>query len=47
MVEDHQSSDKLEDSLEKKIGTFGKSGHFRTKKNDTSSGQIKILRPLL
>ena len=29
------------------IGTFGKSGHFRTKKNGTSSGQIKILRPLL
>ena len=24
-----------------------KSAHFRTKKNGTSSGQIKILRPLL
>ena len=33
--------------LVSKIGTFGKSGHFRTKKNGTSSGQIKILRPLL
>ena len=27
--------------------TFAKSAHFRTKKNGTSSGQIKILRPLL
>ena len=30
-----------------KMGTFGKSGRFRTKKNGTSSGQIKILRPFL
>ena len=33
--------------LVSKIGTFGKSGRFRTKKNGTSSDQIKILRPLL
>ena len=33
--------------LVSKIGTFGKSGRFWTKKNGTSSGQIKILRPLL
>ena len=33
--------------LVSKIGTFGKSGRFRTQKNGTSSGQIKILRPLL
>ena len=30
-----------------KMGTFGKSARFRTTKNGTSSGQIKILRPLL
>ena len=29
------------------LGTFGKSDRFRTKKNGTSSDQIKILRPLL
>ena len=28
-----------------KIGTYGKSDRFRTKKNGTSSGQIKVLRP--
>ena len=33
--------------IRNKIGTFGKSDRFRTKKNGTSSGQIKILRPLL
>ena len=29
------------------IGTFGKSDRFQTKKKGTSSGQIKILRPIL
>ena len=30
-----------------KRAKISKSGRFRTKKNGTSSGQIKILRPLL
>ena len=33
--------------LVSKMGTFGKSDRFRTTKNGTLSGQIKILRPLL
>ena len=34
-------------AIRRRTGTFGKSGCFRTTKNGTSGGKIKVLRPLL